>query len=118
MLAIVCQGVYTEVDSHYFSSGENTIEVIRMNEEDKKNPKPKLSVKVQAPRSAKPKRFKWKPQMLVGAAAEEAAAAFGYAPGKTTLSLAGRVLDPGKSLKAEGVRDGATLELVDVGGGV
>lgn len=78
----------------------------------------KLHVKVLAPRSPKPKTFKWDENLLVSAAAAEAAQAFDYSGGTPALSKNGQVLDPNKSLVQAGVKDGDTLELLDKGGGV
>jgi hypothetical protein len=78
-----------------------------------------LDVTVFAPRSTEPKVFHWDKHLTVGKAAEEAAIAFGYAPGGTpSLAKGDQVLDRGRQLVAEHVDDGDVLELVDVGGGV
>lgn len=77
-----------------------------------------LRVRVFAPRSPKPKAFEWARQMLVGAAAAEAAAAFGYTGGTPALSRDDRVLDPTLTLQRAGVKDRDKLELLDKGGGV
>lgn len=72
-----------------------------------------------APRAAAPKRFTWPESLLVGAAADEAAAAFKYEAGTPTFQNKDEeVLDRTKTLKAAGVKDHARLELVDTGGGV
>jgi hypothetical protein len=89
--------------------------------EDKKNREKEkgiLSVTVFAPRSPDPLTFDWSKHLSVGEAADEAAAAFGYAPGKPTLAKDGTALDRTKQLVAAGVRDRDELELVDIGGGV
>ena len=80
--------------------------------------KQELDVEVFAPRFPDPRPFTWNKHVLVGEAADEAAAAFGYAGGTPSLAKGGRALDRAKQLVAAGVRDGDTLELVDVGGGV
>lgn len=77
-----------------------------------------LHVKVHAPRSPRPREYEWSKHMLVGEAALEAARDFGYAGGTPSLAKGPEVLDRTKQLVAAGVRDGDTLELVDVGGGV
>lgn len=77
-----------------------------------------LKVKVFAPRSPKAKKFEWAPDMSVGEAAAEAAAAFDYAPGTPTLAKDGVTLDREAQLHQAGVKNGDTLELVDIGGGV
>lgn len=77
-----------------------------------------LKVTVFAPRSPEPRKFEWSKHMAVGEAADEAAKAFGYAPGTPTLARDGEALDRSKQLVAAGVRDGDKLELVDIGGGV
>ena len=78
-----------------------------------------LTVLVHAPGTPEGKEFTWKKSVKVGDAAREAAAAFGLIGGTPTLlDEEGRVLDRNRPLVAEGVRDGAKLELVDVGGAV
>lgn len=78
-----------------------------------------ITVLVFAPRSPQPKEFVWRKTVKVGAAADEAARAFGYESGTPTFQNAQeQVLDRNKPLVAEKVRDGDTLELVDCGGGV
>ncbi|HEX2879779.1 MAG TPA: hypothetical protein VHO25_09580 [Polyangiaceae bacterium] len=81
---------------------------------------PTVTVKVFSPREPDPKTFTWPQTMRVGDAAAEAALAFGYPSGLTVSfqNKAGEVLDRKKPLVAAGVRDGDTLEIVDVGGGV
>lgn len=77
-----------------------------------------LTVVVYAPNTPEEKEFTWKKSTKVGEAAQEAAAAFGIAGGTPTFEKEGHILDRGRPLVAEGVRDGDRLELVDVGGGV
>ncbi|HLX35643.1 MAG TPA: hypothetical protein VKR30_10440 [Candidatus Limnocylindrales bacterium] len=77
-----------------------------------------LHLTVYAPKSTEPKTFDWSKHLAVGEAAAEAAAAFGYASGTPSLAKGDEVLDRAKQLVAAGVRDGDTLTLVDVGGGV
>ena len=77
-----------------------------------------LHVTVYAPRSPKPKKFKWAADLTVGEAANEAAKAFGYAAGTPTLAKKGQPLDRAKTLRDAGVKDRDELELVDIGGGV
>jgi hypothetical protein len=84
----------------------------------KEKNKKDLEVQVFAPRSTEPKTFHWSKHLSVGAAADEAAAAFGYAGGNPTLAKGDEVLDRDKQLVAAGVRDKDDLELVDTGGGV
>jgi hypothetical protein len=81
---------------------------------------PTITVVVFSPREPNPKTFTWLKTKLVGEAAAEAAASFGYPPGLTASfqNSAGDVLDRDKPLVAAGVRDGDSLEIVDVGGGV
>lgn len=76
-------------------------------------------VVVFSPRNPADKRpFTWDKHLIVGEAAAEAAAAFGYGGGHPTLAKGGKPLDRTKQLVAEHVRDGDVLELVDAGGGV
>ena len=78
-----------------------------------------IRVKVFAPRTPKPKRFRWPLTKTVGEAADEAAKAFEYEAGSPTFQNDDdEVLDRGQTLKAAGVEDKDKLELVDVGGGV
>jgi hypothetical protein len=78
-----------------------------------------ITVVVHAPRTPEEKKFTWKVMMLVGAAADEAARAFGYEGGTPSLqNKDGRVLDRQKSLFEEHVHNHDALELVDTGGGV
>lgn len=76
-------------------------------------------VTVYAPRHPDPEPFSFQHGMRVGEAAAIVAAHFGYTGGSQTFKNAdGEVLDRDKSLAGEHVRDGAVLELIDVGGGV
>lgn len=78
-----------------------------------------VTVTVFAPKEVDPKTFTFRINETVGAAATEAATAFGYPPGtKATFKKDGKVLDATKPLAGAHVRDGDTLELVDIGGGV
>lgn len=78
-----------------------------------------VRVKVFAPRSTKPKRFRWPVTLTVGAAADEAAKAFDYEAGTPTFQNEhDEVLDRQQTLKAAGVKDKDELTLVDTGGGV
>jgi hypothetical protein len=82
-------------------------------------PDKNLQVKVWAPRHPKPKNFIFKADTLVGAAAAEVASKFEYAAGNHTFqNEAEDLLDRDKTLAEQGVKDGAELQLVDVGGGV
>jgi hypothetical protein len=81
----------------------------------------RIRVLVYAPRSPEPKEFFWRRDLVVGEAAQIAAKAFGYVgghPGLQTDSTPPRVLDNRKTLEAEHIHCGSTLELVDSGGGV
>ena len=77
-----------------------------------------LVVTVFAPRTPEPKTFVWAKTKLVGEAAKEAAAAFGYEAGTPGLQKGDEVLDNKKTLEAAGVEHCDKLELVDTGGGV
>ena len=78
-----------------------------------------VEVVVYAPNQPDPKHFKFGDEELVGAAAQQAAAVFGYAVGNPSFQVAdGRVLDRTVTLKAADVHNGQKLELVDAGGGV
>ena len=83
-----------------------------------KKHKSELTVQVFAPRAPEPKKFTWPKGKLVGAAADEAAKAFGYEGGKPGLMKDKVVLDDSKTLAAAGVHDHDCLELTDKGGGV
>lgn len=78
-----------------------------------------LTILVFAPRVPKPKRFTWAETVLVGTAADEAAAEFDYEAGTPTFQDKDKnVLDRTQTLKAAGVEDHDHLELTDTGGGV
>jgi hypothetical protein len=78
-----------------------------------------VEVVVYAPNQPDPKPFKFAIGELVGAAAQQAAAAFGYAVGNPSFQVAdGGVLDRTVTLQVAGVHNGQKLELVDAGGGV
>lgn len=77
-----------------------------------------ITVAVFAPNATESKAFSWPKTTKVGEAAQEAAQAFGFAPGQPTLAKEGEALDPQKPLVAAGVEDADELELVDSGGGV
>ena len=80
-----------------------------------------LHVIVFAPRSPEPKTFVWAPTLKVGAAAGQAADAFGYTGGNPGLQTEGkvpRVLDNSKTLAEEHVHNDEKPELIDTGGGV
>lgn len=81
----------------------------------------RLRVEVFAPRDPKSKEFFWRPRLLVGEAAKDAAKAFGYAagnPGFQTFANPPKTLDNKLTLEAAHVHCGEKLELVDTGGGV
>lgn len=79
-----------------------------------------IAVIVIAPREPdQPRTFQFRRNERVGAAARTSADAFGYTGGTPSFANDDNVvLDRDKSLAAEHVRDGDTLHLVDVGGGV
>jgi hypothetical protein len=78
-----------------------------------------LHVEVTAPRFPdQPRPFTFEPDSAVGAAAQQAAAAFGYTTGTWSFSLSGVELDPSTTLAAAGVKSGDKLGLIDTGGGV
>jgi hypothetical protein len=79
-----------------------------------------ITVIVIAPREPdRPRTFQFRRNERVGAAAQAAADAFGYTGGTPSFANDDSVvLDRDKTLAAEHVRDGDTLHLVDVGGGV
>ncbi len=78
-----------------------------------------LHVSVYAPREPDPRQFTFQRNDTVGDAARTAADAFGYSSGNPSFQNAdGEVLDRSRNLAAAHVRDGDTLQLVDVGGGV
>ncbi len=78
-----------------------------------------IVVIVFAPKDPEPKRFRFRTDETVGAAAKTAADAFGYTGGTPSFQTeAGTVLDRNLTLAAAGVRNREKLELVDAGGGV
>jgi hypothetical protein len=78
-----------------------------------------LHLKIFSPREPDPRDFSFARTDSVGAAARSVADAFGYTGGNPSLQNAdGEVLNRDESLVAAHVHEGATLELVDVGGGV
>jgi len=78
-----------------------------------------IIVTVFAPKEVDGKTFTFRVNLTVGAAAGEAALAFGYPQGtKATFKKDGKVLEATKTLEAAHVRTGDKLELVDIGGGV
>lgn len=78
-----------------------------------------LEVTAFSPRHPDPLPFSFPNNMKVEEAAQLVAGKFGYAPGTPTFKNAdGETLDRDKPLRAEHVRDGDVLELLDVGGGV
>jgi hypothetical protein len=84
-----------------------------------KTDKKTLEVEVFSPNEVEGKDFSFDKHLTVGEAAEQAANAFGYAPGgKPSFAKDQVALERGKQLVAAGVRDGDKLDLVDVGGGV
>jgi hypothetical protein len=90
-----------------------------MEDETEKKPKDKqLHVKVKAPRDPDAKEFIWDEHLLVGAAAQEAATAFGYSGGTASLVHHNEALANDLELHAAGVHSGDHLDLLDTGGGV
>jgi len=78
-----------------------------------------LHLNVLSPREPDPRMFTFPRTESVGAAARTASTAFGYTGGNPSFQNAdGEVLDRNQSLVAAHLHDGATVELVDVGGGV
>lgn len=77
-----------------------------------------ITVTVYAPSQIEPRQFTWAQSIKVGAAAAEAAAAFGIDVEKPTFQKGNEVLDREKTLVAAGVKEHDTLELVSAGGGV
>lgn len=79
-----------------------------------------LHVKVVTPSDSKPREFTFPSTETVGAAATDAANAFGLHPTAPSFEVEPKevVLDRSKTLAEAGVHDGDRLELVDVGGGV
>src|SRR5437868_7084872 len=88
--------------------GGNLMTAIDVSEQVGKD-KQSFDVVVFAPRATAPKQFRWNKHVTVGEAADEAAAAFGYAGGTPSLAKGDAVLDRGKQLVAAGVRDGDEL---------
>lgn len=81
---------------------------------------PTITVTVFSPKEPDGRKFTWPKTKKVGEAASEAAQAFGYPPGSTVSfqNADKKVLDRDKPLVAEHVKDGDSLEIVDIGGGV
>jgi hypothetical protein len=78
-----------------------------------------LHLRISAPREPEPREFTFTKSTPVGEAAREVATAFGYTGGSPTFqNAAGDLLDRGKPLAGEHVKDHDELDLVDVGGGV
>jgi len=78
-----------------------------------------VRVEVFVPSQVDGKSFTWLGDMLVSAAAAEAAAEFGIQGWTPSFQNdAKKVLDRNQSLLAQGVDSGDSLELVDAGGGV
>lgn len=78
-----------------------------------------IKVRVFAPRTVKPKKFRWPVTLTVGEAADEAAAAFEYEAGNPTFQNEDdEVLDRRQTLEAAGVEDKDEVTLTDTGGGV
>jgi hypothetical protein len=90
-------------------------------EKDNAHDKKEITLIVNAPRAPEPKTFTWPKTMQVSEAATLAATAFGYSSTNAELQLLGkkpRVLDAGKTLAAEHLKDGDELEETSTGGGV
>ena len=81
---------------------------------------PTIIITVFSPKESEGKEFTFPKTKKVGEAATEAALAFGYAAGSTVSfqNADKKVLDRDKPLVAEHVKDGDSLDIVDVGGGV
>ncbi|MEX2672842.1 MAG: hypothetical protein WD294_12110 [Phycisphaeraceae bacterium] len=82
---------------------------------------PTTTVTIHIPSDPTPREFTWPKTIKVGEAADEAADEFGIsesAEAPTFQNASGEVLDRQKPLVAEGVEDGAVLDLVSAGGGV
>jgi hypothetical protein len=81
---------------------------------------PTITITVFSPKESEGKEFTFPKTKKVGEAATEAALAFGYAAGSTVSfqNIDKKVLDRDKPLVAEHVKDGDSLDIVDVGGGV
>lgn len=77
-----------------------------------------ITVTVFAPSQVEPKQFTWPVNEKVGTAAASAAVAFGIDVEAPTFQKGEQVLDPNKTLAADGVKEHDTLELVSAGGGV
>lgn len=78
-----------------------------------------LELTVYSAVAVEPKTFSWPRSVTVEQAAGEAATAFGYTGGTPTFQTEdGTVLDPSARLASARLKDGDTLEIVDVGGGV
>jgi hypothetical protein len=72
-----------------------------------------------APKDIEHKRFRFRLEETVGAAAKSAAEAFGYHAGNPSFQTKdGAVLDRDLTLEAADLRSLEHLELVDAGGGV
>jgi len=72
-----------------------------------------------APKEPRPRRFRFRFDETVGAAAKTAAVKFGYGEGTPSFQKEdGAVLDRDLTLQAAGVHNNEKLELVDAGGGV
>jgi hypothetical protein len=78
-----------------------------------------VTVEVVAPRSTDSKKFTWPKSTSVGAAADEAAKAFGYEAGTPTFQTKDKLdLSRKKTLAEAGISDLDQLTLTDTGGGV
>lgn len=77
-----------------------------------------ITVQVFAPSHVEPKTFTWRITKKVGAAAAEAAAAFGVDVESPTFQKGDEVLEREKTLQGAHVKDHDQLELVSAGGGV
>ena len=87
--------------------------------EDKPQGPPTFTLTVYEPSEVEPKVFTWAKTMKVSDAAQEAASTFKVQVKIPTFENAQHeILDRNKPLVAAGVRDGDSLELVDIGGGV
>jgi hypothetical protein len=80
---------------------------------------PSITIVVLSPNEVDPKKFTWPITMKVEDAAREAALAFGYAPGgNPTFKVGKEIINRNKTLAGAHLKDGDTVELVDIGGGV